>query len=117
MSVTRIPLPLVLIAWVAAGVIRVLLGSSTSPIAYTFFGIFWLISLILLIAALGQLIASDKPERRIESICICIGLASLFLQGLLGDGSASPFAAGVFVVSVIILLFIYGRRLTLASRR
>ena len=111
----RIALSLVLIAWVAAGTIRVLLGSSTSPIAYAFFGIFWLVSLILLIAAIGQLIASDKRERKTESICICVGLASLFLQGLLGDGSASPVAAVVFVVSIIILLFIYGRRLTLAS--
>ena len=111
----RVPLPLVLIAWVTAGVVRVLLGSSTSPIAYAFFGIFWLISLFLLAAAIRQFVVSGEPERRIESICICVGVASLFLQGLFGHGSASPAAAVVFLGSMVALVFIYGRRLTLGS--
>jgi hypothetical protein len=105
------PLPLLLIAWVAAGVIRVLLGSSTSPVAYVIFAVFWVISLILLVAASRQLFVSERPEQKIESICICVGVLSLLLQGLLGHGSTTPFAALVFLISVIVLLLIYARRL------
>ncbi len=99
-----------LLAWVAVGVIRVLLGSSESPVAYIFFGVFWIISVILLVAAIRQLIVSKKLEQKIESISICVGLTSLFLQGLLGLRDAGPAAAFVFLASAIVLLFIYGRR-------
>jgi predicted Co/Zn/Cd cation transporter (cation efflux family) len=111
MSVTRNPIPRVLIAWIGAGIVRVLLGSSTSPIAYFFFGVFWLISAVLLIAAVRQLILSKKMDQRIEAGAICAGLASLFAQGLLGNGETIAVAAIVFLVSAIVLVLIYGRRL------
>lgn len=110
MSVTRGSTSLILVAWIGAGIVRVLLGSSTSPIAYFFFGIFWLISVILLIAAVRKLVISTKAEERIEAIAIGTGLASLFAQGLLGDGDTIAMAALVFLASVIALAFIYGRR-------
>jgi succinate-acetate transporter protein len=111
MSVTRNPIPVILIAWIGAGIVRVLLGSSTSPIAYFFFGIFWLISVMLLIAAIRQLILSKKMEQSIEAIAICAGLASLFAQGLVGDGGTIAIAVFVFLVSIAVLVLIYGRRI------
>jgi succinate-acetate transporter protein len=104
-------MPLILIIWVGAGIVRVLLGSSTSSIAYVFFGVFWLASVILLIAAIRQLVIPVRAEQRIEAIAICVGLASLFTQGLLGDGETIAAAALVFLASAIVLVFIYGRRL------
>lgn len=111
MPATRNPIPRILIVWIGAGIIRVLLGSSMSPIAYVFFGIFWLISVILLIAAVRQLFISKKAEQRIEASAICAGLASLFAQGLLGGGDTIAVAALLFLVSTVVLMFIYGRRL------
>jgi succinate-acetate transporter protein len=111
MPVVQNPIPRILIAWVGAGIVRALLGSSTSPIAYFFFGVFWLVSVILLIAAVRQLAISKKTEPRIEAIAICCGLASLFVQGLFGDGDTIAVAVFVFLASVILLMFIYGRRL------
>jgi hypothetical protein len=104
-------IPPILIAWIAVGTIRVLLGSSTTPIAYAFFGVFWLISLILLTAAIRQLFVSKGPEHKIESICICAGLLSFFSEGLLGQGSQTPIAALVFLISAVVLLLVYSRRL------
>jgi len=73
--------------------------------------LFWCISIILLVAAVRQLSISKKKEQKIEAIAICVGLAALFLQGLLGDGKTIAAAVLAFVVAVIILLFIYARRL------
>jgi hypothetical protein len=111
MSVTRNPIPPILTAWIGVGIVRVLLGSSTSPIAYFFFGIFWLISVMLLIAAIRQLILSKQMEQGVEAIAICAGLAALFVQGLAGDGGTIAIAAVVFLVSAVVLVFIYGRKL------
>ena len=107
----KAPIPLIFIAWVGTGAIRVLLGSSTSPIAYAFSGVFWIISLILLVAAVLQLLTTKKSEEKIESICTCVLVVSLFLQGFLGHGKATPLAAFAFLASAIVILFIYGRRL------
>jgi membrane protein implicated in regulation of membrane protease activity len=109
--VNRNPMRLILVAWIGVGVVRVLLGSSTSPIAYFFFGVFWLISALLLIAAVRQFVFSKKAEMRIEASAICAGLAALFAQGLLGDGDTIAAAAVIFFVSAVILLLIYGRML------
>lgn len=111
MNLAKGPIPLILFAWVVVGVIRVLLGSSTAPIAYAFSGVFWIISLILLVAAVLQLLTTKKSEEQIESICTCVLVVSLFLQGLLGHGKATPLAAFAFLASAIVILFIYGRRL------
>jgi len=107
----RSPIPPLLIAWVALGVVRLLLGSSTSLAAYFFFGLFWLASAALLIVAIRQLVISRMQEERIEAIAVCVALVSLFAQGLLGSGHTIAFAALAFFTSVIVLLFIYGRRL------
>lgn len=111
MLVTRNPLSTILAAWVVTGIVRVVLGSSTSPVAYFFFGVFWLVSIILLVAAIRQLVMSKKADQRAEAIAICAALASVFVQGLVGGGGTIAVAAIVFFVSVFALLFIYGRRL------
>lgn len=81
---------LILILWVGVGVARVLLGSSTTPIAYFFFGLFWLISAILAMTAIRQLVISKKPEQRAEAVAVLIGLTSLFAQGLVGNEASGP---------------------------
>ncbi len=111
MTMTKFSLPRILTAWIGAGAIRVLLGSSTSPIAYFFFGVFWLISIVLLIAAVRQIFIRDNTEQRTEAIAICTGLMSLFVQGLLGAGDTIVAAVAVFLVSTVVLLVIYGRKL------
>lgn len=108
---TKNPMPFILLAWIGVGIVRVLLGSSTSPIAYFFFGIFWLVSAALLIATIRQLVISRAKEQRIEAIAICAGLAALFTQGLFGDGDTIAAAALVFLVSAVALVFLYSRRL------
>ena len=107
----RSPVSAALIGWVAAGAIRVVLGSSTAPVAYVFFGVFWVLSLILLVVAVRQLVVSEKSEQKLEAICVCVGLLALFLQGLFGPGGATPAAVVAFLASVIVLLVIYARRL------
>lgn len=100
-----------LIAWIVTGVVRVLLGSSTSVVAYLFFVLFWLISAILLAAAIRQLVTAKASERRIEAVCLCAGVVSLLVQGLLGDGEAIAAALLLFLASACVLLGIYARRL------
>lgn len=107
----RTPVSAALIGWVVAGALRVVSGSSTAPIAYAFFGAFWVLSLILLVVAVRQLVVSEKSEQKLESICICVGLVALFLEGLFGRGGATPVAAVAFLASMIVLLAIYARRL------
>jgi O-antigen/teichoic acid export membrane protein len=104
-------MPFILLTWIGVGIVRVLFGSSTSPIAYFFFGIFWFVSAVLLISAIRQLVIARKKEPRIEAIAICAGLAALFAQGLFGDGDTIAAAALVFLVSAVSLVFFYGRRL------
>lgn len=106
----RIPLYRVLIVWVALGVVRILVGDSTSFVAYIFFGLFWFVSIVLLVTALWQLIVSRELEPKIEAICVCGGLGALFLQGLLNHQGGAPVFALIFFVSAIILLILYGRR-------
>lgn len=107
----RNPIPYILIAWFASGLIRVLLGSDTSPIAYFFFGIFWLVSGALLIAAIRQLILSKHREEKIEALSIGAVLISVFIQGLLGNGDAIAVAVLVFFVATFLLMYIYAKRL------
>lgn len=65
---TKVSVVRILAVWIGAGIIRVLLGSSTSPIAYFFFGLFWLVSIALLIAAVRQILVQRKAEQRIEDL-------------------------------------------------
>jgi hypothetical protein len=111
MTITKFSIPRILTAWIGAGAIRVLLGASTSPIAYFFFGVFWLISIALFIAAVRQIITRDNAEQRIEAIAVCAGLMSLFVQGLVGGGDTIVAAVAVFLASAVVLLIIYGRKL------
>lgn len=105
------PIPTLLITWLAAGAVRILLGSSTSAVAYLFFGVFWFVSAVLLFAAVRLFLSSRRTEERVEAVGICAGVASLFVQGLLGNGDTIAIAAIVFFVSTAALIWIYIRRL------
>jgi succinate-acetate transporter protein len=109
--VSRNLVPYSLVTWLVLAAFRVALGPSTSFVAYLFFGVFWLISAVLLAAAIRQLIRSQDTEPRTEAVCICAGLVSVFVQGLLGPGATSGIALATFGVSALILLVIYARRL------
>jgi ABC-type phosphate transport system permease subunit len=110
MPVTRNPISYILIAWLGSGVVRVLLGSNTSPVAYFFFGTFWLISVILLIAAIRLLLVSKKKEQIIEAASLCAGLVSFFVLGLVGAGDAAIIAVPMFLISAVVLVCIYAKR-------
>ena len=101
--------------WIGVGVVRVLLGASTSSIAFFFFGLFWLVSGVLLIAAVRQFVTSRETEVKVEAFAICAGVVSFLVQGLLGAGDTVPVVLPVFLVSVIVLVLIYGRRLRRVS--
>jgi chromate transport protein ChrA len=105
------PLPYILAAWVALGAVRVLLGASTSPVAYVSFGAFWLASAILVIAAIRQLVISKLREFRVEAVCVVAGISALFSQGLFGNGETLVVALIVFLVSALVLTYVYARRL------
>jgi succinate-acetate transporter protein len=107
---TSIPLYRVIIGWVVLGAVRVLLGDSTGFAAYVFFGLFWVVSAVLLLAALWQLFNSRELELRVEAACVCVGVGALFLQGLFGHRSTAPVAALIFFLSAVNLLILYGRR-------
>ena len=111
MRIGRSPIPLILCLWVGVGIVRVLMGSNTSAVAYFFFGVFWLLSVALLVAALRQLVISTRAEPRIEALSICAALAAIFAQGLIGGGDTIVAAAPLFVLAAITLLVIYARRL------
>jgi succinate-acetate transporter protein len=111
MSLPRNLLPRILVVWIGTGIVRILLGSSTSAVAYFFFGLFWLISAVLVLAAVRQLATSRMGEEKVEALAICAALAALFVEGLFGGGEAIVAAALVFAAAAIVLLFIYGRRL------
>lgn len=57
-------MPFILIVWIGTGIVRVLLGSSTSPVAYVFFGFFWLVSVSLLMAAIRQLVIPVRAAQK-----------------------------------------------------
>jgi succinate-acetate transporter protein len=111
MRIDRTPIPLILCLWVGVGIVRVLMGSNTSAVAYFFFGAFWLLSVALLVASVRQLVISRRAEPRIEALSICAALASIFAQGLLGGGDMIVAAALLFVLAVVTLVAIYARRL------
>lgn len=88
-----------------------MLGSSTSPLAYVFFGAFWLASAILVLTGLRQFISSKSTEARVEAVCIVSGVVALFVQGLFGNGETIVVALVIFLVSALVLTYVYIRRL------
>lgn len=105
------PLQYLLVVWFVAAVVRVILGSSTSLIAYVFFGFLWLISAMLLIVAIRLLVTAECREQRIEAISICTAMAALLGQGILGSEDTIAVATLVFFASLIVLVYIYAKRL------
>lgn len=105
---TAIPIRYVLFAWVACGVVRVLLGSSTSPVAYVFFGLFWLASTTLVVAAFFLFVSATRAEERVEAVCLCSVVLALFAAAFL-DAVLVPML--VFFVAAGVLAYVYTRRI------
>ncbi len=97
--------------WITVAVVRILLGSSTSPAAYLLYGLLLLIAAVLLVVAIRQLITSGRSERKIELAFVIIALASIYVQGLFGDGETLGVAVVLLLVSACVLGYIYVRRL------
>lgn len=105
------PLQYLLVVWFAAAVVRVILGSSTSLIAYIFFGFLWLISAVLLIMAIRLFVIAESKEQRIEAISVGMAMVAVLGQGILGSEHTIAIATLVFFASLIVLVCIYCRRL------
>lgn len=104
------PLRYLLVVWFAVAAIRVILGSSTSLIADFFFGFLWLISAVLLVMAIRLLVIAKSKEQKIEAISICMAMAALLGQGILGNKDTIAVATLVFFASLTVLVYTYARR-------
>lgn len=105
------PLKYLLVAWFATAVVRVILGSNTSLIGYFFFGLICLLSAVLLIMAIRLLVIAESKEQRVEAISVGLVMAAVLGQGLFGSRDTIRIATVVFFVSLIVLAYIYCRRL------
>lgn len=101
----------ILASWSAVLAVRVLLGSTTSAIAYLLLGLFWLVSIILLVAAIRQLLTSTTREKKLEAICVATVLLSFFGAAVLRAGELIAVGFIFFLVSACVLACIYGRRM------
>ncbi|HWM55849.1 MAG TPA: hypothetical protein VNO20_10725 [Solirubrobacterales bacterium] len=110
MAVTQRELAFLGVAWLVTAAVRVILGSSTSLIAYALFGFLWLISGVLLIAAIRLLVIAKTREQKIEAFGICMAMAALLGQGIFGSDNTIAIATLVFFSSLIVLVCIYARR-------
>lgn len=88
-----------------------ILGLSTSLVAYFFFGLLWLLSAVLLIVAVRLLVIAESKEQRIEAVVICMAMAALFGQGIAGSDDTIAIATLIVFGSLPVLAFIYARRL------
>ena len=105
---TVIPIRYVSFAWVACGVVRVVLGSSTSPVSYVFLGLFLLASATLVVAAFFLFFSATGAEERVESVCLCSVVLAFFAAAFL-DAVRVPTL--VFFVAAGVLAYVYARRI------
>jgi len=101
----------IFILWFGAAIVRVILGSSTSPAAYVFFGLVWLLSAALIVMAIRVLLVVDSKEIRLAAVCMGVASAAVLGQGVLGNRDTLAITTAAFFASLLVLGVLYARML------
>jgi tellurite resistance protein TehA-like permease len=99
------------VVWFGAAVVRVILGSSTSPGAYFFLGLSWLLSAVLLVVAIRVIMVVESKEVKIAALSIVVAMAAVLGQGLLGSKDTIAIATALFFSSLAVFGYVYVRTL------
>lgn len=97
--------------WFGAAVVRVILGSSTSPAAYVFFGLVWLLSAALIVVAIRVLLVADSKEIKLAAFSMVVASAAVLAQGILGNKDTLAITTAAFFASLLVLGVLYARML------
>jgi len=100
----------IFILWFAAAIVRMILGSSTSPAAYVVFGLVWLLSAALIVVAIRVLLVVDSKEIRL-AVCMGVASAAVLGQGILGNRDTLAITTAAFFASLLVLGVLYARTL------
>lgn len=101
----------IFLLWFGAAILRVILGSSTSPAAYVCFGLVWLLSAALIIVAIRVLLVVDSNEIRLAAFCMVMASAAVLGQGILGNKNTLAITTAAFFASLLVLGVLYARML------
>jgi len=97
------------VLWLGAAIVRVVLGSSTSPLAYVCFGLVWLFSAALIVVAIRVLFVVDNKEIRLAAFSMVLASTAVLGQGILGNRDTLAFTTAVFFASLLVLGVLYAR--------
>jgi hypothetical protein len=101
----------IFVLWFGAAVARVILGSNTSPIAYVCFGLVWLLSAVLMVAAIRLLLVVESKEIKIAALSMVVASAAVLVQGILGNKNTLAITTIAFFASLLMLGFVCTRML------
>ena len=103
------------VVWFGAAVVRVILGSSTSPGAYFFLGLVWLLSAVLLVTAIRLIIVVESKEVKVAAFSIVVAMAAVLGQGLLGSKDTIAISTAIFFSSLVVFGYVYVKTLRSGS--
>lgn len=101
----------IFVLWFGAAAVRVILGSSTSPAAYVFFGLVWILSAILIVGAIRVFLSVDSNEIKLGALSMAVASAAVLGQGILGNKGTIAITTTVFFASLVVLGVVYARML------
>lgn len=101
----------IFVLWFGAAIVRVILGSSTSPIAYVFFGLVWLLSAVLIVVGIRVVLTEADKKIKIAALSMIAASAAILVQGILGSKGTLAITTAVFFASLLVLGFVYTRML------
>ena len=97
--------------WSGAAIVRVILGSSTSPAAYVSFGLVWLLSAALIVVAIRVLLVVDSRDIKLAAFSMVVASAAVLGQGILGNKDTLAITTAAFFASLLVLGVLYARML------
>lgn len=97
--------------WFGAAIVRVILGSSTSPAAYVCFGLVWLLSAAVIFVAIRVLFVVDDNEIRLSAFCMVVASVAVLGQGILGNKNTLAITTAAFFASLLVIGVLYARML------
>jgi hypothetical protein len=97
--------------WFGAAIVKVILGSSTSPAAYVCFGLVWLLSAALIVVAIRVLLVADSKEIKLAALSMVVASLAVLGQGILGNEDTLAITTAAFFASLLVLGVLYARML------
>jgi hypothetical protein len=101
----------IFVLWFGAAIVRVILGSSTSPAAYVCFALVWLLSAVLIVVAIRVLLVEDSMEIKLAALSMVMAAAAVLGQGILGNENTLSVTTAAFFASLLVLGVLYARML------